>query len=129
MTARRAVPSKPPTPHGKCGAAVFRSGLWRRHYRRARPLASMSVAILVAAVRVSAATASGRRDGRSSRGRTPAAVDGTLPANCRSTELLTIGRIGPRQRRDANANGRSTDGQDQDGGGLFHALVSNRMVV
>ncbi|MDT7721313.1 MAG: hypothetical protein QOE94_2324 [Mycobacterium sp.] len=47
----------------------------------------MHVAILVAAVRVSAATGTGT-NGRSSLGRTPA-VDATLPAHCRSPDLLT----------------------------------------
>ena len=83
----------------------------------------MNVAVLVAAVSVSAATGGGSRNG-SFRGPT-LAPDVTLPAYCCRPDGFTIGRIGPRQRRDANANGGRGTGQDQDGGGLFHVLVSN----
>jgi hypothetical protein len=67
----------------------------------------MRAAILVAAVHVSAGL--GTRAAMGTRGLTPA-VDATLPAHCRSPDLLTVVRIGPRQRRNANANGHSTDG-------------------
>jgi hypothetical protein len=66
----------------------------------------MMLAVLGAAVHVRAAI--GTRTGIGSRGLTPA-VDATLPAHCRSPDLLTTGRIGPRLRRDANAHGH-TDG-------------------
>jgi hypothetical protein len=69
----------------------------------------MRVAILEAAVRVSAGGTASRLTRTAGRGLTPA-VDATLPAHCRSPDCLTIGRVGPRQRRNAKANGHSTDG-------------------
>jgi hypothetical protein len=73
-----------------------------------RPLASTGAAILEAAVRVSASGTASRLTRTAGRGLTPA-VDAPLPAHCGKPDLLTVGRIGPRQRRDAKANGDSTD--------------------
>src|SRR5271169_5413745 len=85
-----------------------------------------SVALLVAAVRVSAASARGIRTARGSRrGLTPVR-DATLPAYCRRAHGLTIGRIGCRRRRDANADGGGANGHGgDDSGDLFHGLISN----
>src|ERR1700686_615412 len=79
------------------------------------------VATLIGAVRIEAATAA-RRPGGTVRGRglIPAAHV-TLPAHCRTADVLTVVRIGRRRWRDANADGRGANGHGGDDcGDLLH---------
>jgi hypothetical protein len=62
--------------------------------------------VLEGAVRANAAIAVRGSPGHLNISGPSRAVDVTLRAHCRPRGGLTVGRIGPRRRRDANANGR-----------------------